>query len=78
MSSPGVDLPDPQAASHLGREIEPPIHRPRPAFRHYPGPIACGVIAILFAALAAQGYVRGVARLSPGFYQSITWLAAFM
>ncbi|HEX2831813.1 MAG TPA: hypothetical protein VHW00_02295 [Thermoanaerobaculia bacterium] len=78
MNDEGVVLPDPHAASLLGRETEPSIRRPRPRFRHYPGPVACTIVGLLFTALAAQGYLRGVARLSPEFYRSITYLAVIM
>jgi hypothetical protein len=53
--SNGAVLPDPHAASLLGQETEPPVHRPRPLFRHYPGPVVCSIVGALFGALTAFG-----------------------
>jgi len=76
--SGGAGLPDPHAASLLGRELEPPIVMPRPRFRFYPGPVVCGVAFLLLAALAAFGLLTFRATLSPGFYQLIAGCAVLM
>jgi len=76
MNGEGAVLPDPHAASLLGRETEQPVRRPRPKFRFYPGPIAFGFGFALFSALAAFGFLTFRASASPGFYNFIAVLAA--
>jgi hypothetical protein len=51
---------------------------PRPRFRYYPGPPLATVVAILFGALAAFGFMTFRATLSPEFYRSMAYLSAIM
>lgn len=65
-------------AAALGAETESPVRMPRPRFRYFLGPIVSTVVFLLFAALAAFGYLTFRASMSPEFYRSMVYASAIM